>query len=230
MIIDCIGCLHGARPKLEGGDLLIITGDLTATDKAIEYQTFKAWLLGQNYKNKIVIAGNHDNYIQEGACETMWDMPGLEYLCDSGTEFVLYPEINSMEEEKSYQRQKVKIWGSPWSSQFPGINPKCCAFTYPFMHSLQEKWDLIPDDIDILITHTPPFGYFDKVKGEYDASVGDMNLRDQVMGRIKPKVHAFSHIHEWAGSIIDTNVTKFVNCSIMNENYRPVNKPVRIIL
>jgi hypothetical protein len=28
MIIDCIGCLHGARPALEGGDLLIITGDL----------------------------------------------------------------------------------------------------------------------------------------------------------------------------------------------------------
>ena len=26
IIIDCIGCLHGHYPKLEGGDLLIITG------------------------------------------------------------------------------------------------------------------------------------------------------------------------------------------------------------
>lgn len=32
MIIDCIGCLHDHYPELEGGDLLIVTGDLTARD------------------------------------------------------------------------------------------------------------------------------------------------------------------------------------------------------
>jgi Icc-related predicted phosphoesterase len=32
MIIDCISDLHGAQPKLEGGDLLIVAGDLTARD------------------------------------------------------------------------------------------------------------------------------------------------------------------------------------------------------
>ncbi len=30
MIIDCISDLHGYYPKLEGGDLLIVAGDLTA--------------------------------------------------------------------------------------------------------------------------------------------------------------------------------------------------------
>ena len=36
MIIDCISDLHGFFPKLEGGDLLIIAGDLTARDKPEE--------------------------------------------------------------------------------------------------------------------------------------------------------------------------------------------------
>jgi hypothetical protein len=33
MIIDCIADLHGHYPKLDGGDLLIICGDLTARDQ-----------------------------------------------------------------------------------------------------------------------------------------------------------------------------------------------------
>lgn len=33
MIIDCISDLHGQYPQLEGGDLLIVAGDLTARDK-----------------------------------------------------------------------------------------------------------------------------------------------------------------------------------------------------
>ena len=32
MIIDCISDLHGAYPHLEGGDLLIVGGDLTSRD------------------------------------------------------------------------------------------------------------------------------------------------------------------------------------------------------
>lgn len=192
---------------------------MTARDTQKEIDEFDSWLEHLPYRKKIFIAGNHDNLLVDEIPRKYLLIirskrtERLEYLCDSGTEF-----------------EGLKIWGSPWSSQFPGINPKCCAFTYPFMDSIQDKWDLIPDDTDILVTHTPPFGFFDKIKTEHDAHVGDMNLRDQVIGRIKPKLHAFSHIHECGGSKIDTNVTQFVNCSIMNEKYRPVNKPVRIIL
>lgn len=231
MLIDCIADLHGYYPKLDGGDLLIIAGDCTARDEIKQWADFFAWLKKQDYRHKILVAGNHDSLlenafphnqkeadelaeIQEWLVEIgEMGFPDFEYLCDSGTEF-----------------EGFKIWGSPWSSQFPGINPKCCAFTYSFMSSLKEKWDLIPDDIDILITHTPPYGYFDKVKNEYEALVGDMELRNQVIGRIKPKLHVFGHIHEWGGKSIDTNVTKFINCSYVNERYEPVNKPIRIEL
>ena len=61
MIVDCIGCLHGARPHLEGGDLLIVTGDLCARDEYDEYVAFFEWLKKQKYRKKIFISGNHDN-------------------------------------------------------------------------------------------------------------------------------------------------------------------------
>jgi 3',5'-cyclic AMP phosphodiesterase CpdA len=66
MKIDCISDLHGFQPKLEGGDLLIVAGDLTARDTVEEYITFNSWLSDQNYDRKIIIAGNHDGKIEKG--------------------------------------------------------------------------------------------------------------------------------------------------------------------
>lgn len=220
MIIDCIADLHGYYPKLEGGDLLIVAGDLTANDKPIEYGHLGCWIQRQNYKKKILIAGNHDNYFDRKGFEFIEDIfksINVEYLCDSGTEF-----------------EGLKIWGSPWTAQFPGINPKCCAFTVDFGFDtddwLNEYWQKIPSNTDILITHCPPFGILDKPKEEWH--VGSISLRDNIFDRIKPKFHLFGHIHEWGGIsvLVDGFQTNFINCSYVNERYQPVNKPVRIEL
>jgi len=96
-IIDCISDCHGHYPELEGGDLLIVAGDFTARDEPVEYLKFNQWLREQNYKKKILIAGNHDNCVQNGIT-VLADInsdkklivnplfaPDVEYLCDSGT-------------------------------------------------------------------------------------------------------------------------------------------------
>ncbi|HLT42767.1 MAG TPA: hypothetical protein VKZ95_08695 [Sphingobacteriaceae bacterium] len=57
MKITCIADLHGFKPKLNGGDLLIVAGDLTARDRKKEYDQFFEWLDNQNYRKKIWIAG-----------------------------------------------------------------------------------------------------------------------------------------------------------------------------
>jgi Icc-related predicted phosphoesterase len=233
MIIDCIGCLHGARPDLKGGDILIVTGDLTTRDDALEYGHFAAWLQRQNYKKKILVAGNHDNFFQKSGFEKIQDAYKdieVDYLCDSGVELVLYPSLDTMEEGKVYDRPKLKVWGSPWTSRFKGINPKCCAFTGKNDEEIAPHFALIPDDVDILITHSPPFTIRDKTKE--GKQVGSPTLMAHHISRLRPKLWAFSHIHEdygvdgpyqWAGC-------RYVNCSIMNERYQPVNAPIRIVL
>lgn len=216
MIIDCISDLHGEYPILEGGDLLIIAGDLTKKDIVNDFLTFCSWTRNQKYEDIIVIAGNHDNYLQNHIhVEDLEDAGEFIYLCDSGTEF-----------------EGLKIWGSPWTKTFKGMNPHCKAFTYDTEEELAEKWAMIPDNIDILITHSPSFGNYDWIKeasGRIGPSVGSLSLWMRTL-QIRPKLHVFGHIHEAYGHCKHENGILLVNASHVNENYEPVNKPIRIIL
>lgn len=240
MIVDCISDCHGFYPELEGGDLLIVAGDLTRTDAPHEYNRFARWMANQEYKKKIVIAGNHDNWIVEssnlgiiGACE----IGNFDYLCDSGTEFNYWREPTLEEKQQdSYGslwkvKKSIKIWGSPWTKRFPRMNPHCMAFTMDTEKELEVKWALIPDDIDILVTHSPPYGIKDEtIDGLF---VGSKTLVCRVVSmKNPPKLWVWGHIHESYG--IDMPIRakdcKMVNASHVNEHYQPVNKPIRVIL
>lgn len=225
MIIDCIADLHGHFPKLEGGDLLIIAGDCTWNDSLHSWNEFWDWLDAQNYMKKVMVAGNHDNFCEDWSTdvdstyESFLGKPCVSYLCDSGDEF-----------------EGLKIWGSPWTVEFKGMNPKCKAFTVKSDEELAKRWELIPKDIDILITHSPPLGYGDKIQSmdsgkiEY---VGSKSLLDLFYKeRIKPKLHVFGHVHEAYGEMksMDCPHIKFINASHVNEHYWAVNKPIRVVL
>ncbi len=243
MIIDCISDLHGHYPTLEGGDLLIVAGDLTARHTKKEFAEFAEWYQEQDYFHKVLIAGNHDGPIQTGDYYFNHDWMG--YLCDSGCEIEIEEERETKWGTKRFPTsRKLKVWGSPWTAQFPGINPNCCAFTVPYLppkdfkFPLKHYWDMIPDDTDILVTHSPPYGTFDQVGVEYGASVGCMELRNASQDRVRPLLHVFGHIHEHGGKRLNykrpghgtENNTIYVNASHVDERYRPVNKTVRIIL
>lgn len=216
MIINCIADLHGYFPYLEGGDILIIAGDCTSNDSVPAWNDFFNWLDKQKYRKRYLIAGNHDNFCKNFAIsndsinDSLGGRPSVSYLCDSGEEFC-----------------GLKIWGSPWTTKFVGINPHCCAFTVDNDKELQEKYDLIPNDIDILITHNPPFGILDKTI--HEKSVGSRFLLQKVL-EIRPKLHVFGHIHEDHGHYSHKNEIDFINASHVNERYNPVNKPIRIVL
>ena len=64
MIIDAISDLHGHYPQLEGGALLIVAGDCLKRETIAEKEIFFDWLADQNYKNKILVGGNHDNFLR----------------------------------------------------------------------------------------------------------------------------------------------------------------------
>lgn len=216
MIIDCISDLHGYYPKLEGGDLLIVAGDLTMSDILNDHHQMALWIADQKYKRKIIIGGNHDNILQKNY-NFYSKLSDISYLCDSGTEF-----------------EGLKIWGSPWTKTFEGMNPNCKAYTFDTDEELAERWALIPDNIDILVTHCPPFDILDSVGevtkwGRTVNNVGSVSLRNKVL-KVAPKLHVFGHIHEWGGHQEEFGTTLYVNASHVDECYDPINKPIRVIL
>jgi len=229
MIIDCISDLHGETPRLEGGDLLIVAGDMTARDEIPGWKRFFDWFKAQDYRKKIYIGGNHDVLLSQCLSSEQARIMDLfdestefaEYLCDSSTDF-----------------EGLKIWGAPWTWRFFGINPDCTAFTFQSRNDLKEKWELIPDDTDILVTHGPPNGILDK--SEYSERFGCNHLTNAVMKLPNLKLHVFGHIHEGHGQTKeyqgrwDSEPTELmhlsVNCAHMDGYYNPVNKPIRVVL
>ena len=80
-------------------------------------------------------------------------------------------------------------------------------------------------DIDVLITHSPPYGIGDKSIG-IDNHFGSISLLEKVM-EIKPKVHIFGHIHT-GNRYMRENGIDFYNVSIVDEFYKVVYKPTII--
>lgn len=192
---------------LPEGDVLIHGGDLTGRGKVKEIAKALDWLATytKRYKKIILIAGNHDFMAQKhpSLMKSMCETRGLTYLFDSGVEY-----------------EGVKFWGSPWQPWFHDW-----AFNLEEGYELQEKWDLIPTDTDVLITHGPPYGIRDKC---FDGrKVGCHNLLREVKERIKPKFHIFGHIHEDYGQY-KTKDTTFINASTCNLKYKAINMPIEV--
>ena len=208
MIVDCISDLHGEWPFLKGGaDLLIVAGDLCATNTEKEYDDFWRWMLYQPHEYVIVVAGNHDSFLEENPDYFPNSGGQFSYLCDSGCEI-----------------EGFKIWGSPWTKTFEGMNPKCKAFTVDTDEELAEKWALIPDRTDILVTHSPPYGYGDMVRGKHQGSVA----LSAISIALKPTLHIYGHVHEGYGRYELPWGTKAVNASLMNECYDFTNEPISV--
>lgn len=210
MIIHALSDLHGEFPPLDGGDLLIIAGDLTKNDTEKQYDDFRQWLCLQNYEKKIIVAGNHDQFLEYN--------PQWFDDCDESIEYLNH-------EETKYKG--LKIWGSPYSKYTNYVSPLCDAFML-YECDLEEKYDLIPDDIDILITHGPAWGILDQVESPRDVqNVGSRALLEAFC-LIKPKYHIFGHIHEQGGKVYNNKHTCHINVSILDRHYERTNDPICI--
>jgi Icc-related predicted phosphoesterase len=69
-------------------------------------------------------------------------------------------------------------------------------------------------DVDVLLSHEPPFGILDN-------GHGDKQLLDS-LNIFRPKYHFFGHVHSRYG-IFQDGITTFVNTSICDERYKPKN-------
>ncbi|KAL4696665.1 hypothetical protein H8959_002363 [Pygathrix nigripes] len=90
--------------------------------------------------------------------------------------------------------------------------------------SLLDKWNLIPEGIDILMTHGPPLGFRDWVPKELQR-VGCVELLNTVQRRVRPKLHVFGGIHEGYGIMTD-GYTTYINASTCTVSFQPTNPPI----
>ena len=197
---------------LPGGDILLCAGDISSRGYKTELENFFKWFDGiDNYDHKIFIAGNHDFGFQDEPETIKGLLTGyktIDYLQDE------YLGIQDGDEPE------LKIWGSPWQPEFHNW-----AFNLPRGEKIKEKWDLIPDDVDILITHGPAFGKLDYVP--YDGlNVGCEELLKRIE-EVKPKIHLSGHIHSGWGYVFNGE-THFFNAAILNDRYEFRNKPITI--
>jgi Icc-related predicted phosphoesterase len=198
-------------PDLIGGDILIHAGDIMNSGHRVqEVGEFCEWFDSiDNYKTKIFIAGNHDRmfqYSSELVMDIIDSYKSITYLQDS---FVIVDGL--------------KIYGSPWQPEFYNW-----AFNLPRDgEELKAKWDLIPSDVDILITHGPAYGFVDQVKGK-EEHLG-CKLLSKRIEEVKPRIHVCGHIHSGNGITL-TNDTSYFNASVLDERYYYAHKPLDISL
>lgn len=205
--IVCISDTHlvheQTRIEIPDGDILIHAGDATYRGSDWEVRKFLNWFSALPHKHKVFVAGNHDWMFEsypKQAATLLSEFPNVIYLQDSIVEL-----------------EGLKIWGSPWQPWFFDW-----AFNLQRGADIKAKWDLIPEGIDVLITHGPPYGLGDKVpSGEL---VGCVDLLE-ALKRVKPKLHVCGHIHLGHGLYKTPEGVIVANASICDERYKGVNAP-----
>ncbi len=224
--------------KLPGGLLLIHSGDISSLGRKHEVEQFIKWFDKQDYGHKVFIAGNHDMSFDrekllrdklahfEGRYFTDDDEPcaegkpqWLEEILGNLPNGMYYLENNSVKLEG------INIWGSPISPSF-GYG---WGFNKDRGHDINEVWSTIPMDSDIVITHSPIYGYNDRTSNTNE-NVGCADLYHR-LHEVKPHLHFAGHIHEGAGYGVIPYKDEWgdiytFNGSTCNLRYEAINAPI----
>lgn len=172
---------HGLHRQVEElfpmpeADILIHTGDFTDTGSAEEFSDFNTWLgeLSQRYPHIIVIFGNHEYKGDFDHQRTKQLLPNATVL-----------------NHESIDVLGLRIFGSSWvyghKAASPGDN------------RVPHRFDEIPNDIDVLLTHGSPFGIMDCCELRTIQWGGSEALCQAIL-RARPRVHLFGHMHEQRG-------------------------------
>lgn len=184
-------------------DCVIHCGDEAIEKDALrnapESRRFFEWFSQLAIPHKIFVPGNHSAAVEQGLV-TPDDFPQVTMLMHQQTELA-----------------GLRVFGSPYVPRFHdwAFNRK--------RTQLDRLWSTIPAGVEILITHGPPKGILDltrELETRQLAQVGCAALRRHVEQRIRPRIHAFGHLHdEREASNFGTfsrGATHFINCSVVN--------------
>lgn len=185
--------LHG-QIRIPDADILIFAGDMTHCRTALDVSDFNSFLRHLPHRHKIVVGGNHDHMLARNPQKAGSLLSAAAYLLD-----------------ESIVIEGITIYGSPWHPVFN--NRAGDAFALPRGKALREKWNMIPPDVDILVTHTPPAGILDQ-DGPVSHGCSDLTA---AVAALQPRYHIFGHIHCRHG-MVRCGATRYINCNVQGDN------------
>lgn len=202
-------CYHGYLTLPTDADVIVHSGDISLRGQKHEILNFLTWFDSLPYRHKIFIAGNHD------------------FLFEKDPEYIktIIPESITYLENSGVEIENVKFWGSPITPWFHNW-----AFNRFRGDEIKKYWDMIPDDVNYLITHGPPYLINDKVNNRYNDNdnVGCRDLKNRLFTLPNLKVLQFGHIHEAQGYTQLNDIHCF-NASALNEGYEMHRNPYHYI-
>ena len=223
---------HGYLPTItEPFDLLLIAGDICpATDHRKIYQgfwlrnEFMSWLKGLPYANVwskvIYVPGNHD-FVMEYMTST--EMLELEHMSE-GKMKILRHDLYEFEYPVSDGTDTLTIFGTPYCTEFGHW-----AFMKP-TEILEQKFSVIPEGIDILVSHDSP--NIHKLGAILEGPWKNDNTGSAVLAkhikRIHPKLFVSGHFHSGNHNLIEDDGILMANVSYVNEDYYPQHEPLVI--
>ncbi|KAE9554350.1 hypothetical protein FO519_002460 [Halicephalobus sp. NKZ332] len=199
--------------KIPPGDVLVHCGDFTNFGEPEYIRKFDQEMGQLPHKNKIVIAGNHELGFEDDEDLTL---RGIKYA-ERGTPrgYELLKNCTYLH-DNSITISGIKIYGASWHP-LPGY-----SFSRKRGREILDCWNKVPDDVDVLLTHTPPLGHSDLFYGE---RWGCAELLNTIEKRVNPKFHVFGHVHEQNGCTTNGK-TVFINASICTHSLSPSNYPI----
>ena len=207
-------------PKIVGdltADVLIIAGDWSYKAEFKEIEGFKEYLkiIRPQFQELVYVNGNHE-----------LGMEAYPYLNQEVAQQTDAVYLENSHVVLNIRGRELKIWGSPVTPYFGGW-----AYNYRRGPEIRRVWGLIPEGMDIVVTHGPMYRTGMDYLPWDDKYVGCEDLREVLVNmENSPKYHISGHIHLTAGKtfMLRTNYDKIINCmnvSICNEAYEPVNSP-----
>ena len=180
--------LESEISQVPDGDILIHAGDFSFFSKSLKaILDFSHWL-GELPHRCVVVPGNHEFFLESD--------PTRRSLISNATVLI----------NEGIEIQGLRIWGSPVTPLYGG------AFGLSSSEDRRRLYAQIPEDIDVLVTHGPPYGILDS-SPDSGMHSGCRELFDAVM-RVRPKLHVFGHVHG-AHGIFQTDQTTFVNAAML---------------
>ena len=176
------------------GDILIHSGDFDfythrrrlfyESDYHRQMAAMNAFFSRLPHKHKIFVAGNHEtNLPRHSRDQIQRDLPSAIYLQDSFVDL-----------------EGIRIYGAPWT----GYRWFSLARSFTDYYSqLDRKWDLIPDDVDVLVTHSPPYGILDILNTPWIANC----FRSEPRCELCATTHV-NQMHSGSQSLLDTIVNR----------------------